>query len=49
VARRFCEAVAGDQVKLMVIPGMRHEGAWDRLWKDVVFPQTVQCARETGQ
>jgi pimeloyl-ACP methyl ester carboxylesterase len=38
VARRFCEAVAGDQVKLMIIPGLRHEGPWDRLWPTMPRP-----------
>jgi len=35
VAQRFCEAMAGDQMKLMIIPGMGHEDAWDRIWKYV--------------
>ncbi|MCL1916623.1 MAG: dienelactone hydrolase family protein [Desulfovibrionaceae bacterium] len=42
VAQRFCEVVAGAQVKLIIIPGMRHEGAWDRIWKNIreTFSQT---------
>ncbi|MCL1999881.1 MAG: hypothetical protein FWG74_00460 [Planctomycetes bacterium] len=33
VAQRFCDAAASDHVKLMVIPDMRHEGDWERIWK----------------